>query len=668
MLPALLSVAPSAYRFETPCLLCGGELRVFKEPTRWQSGAIWQQSLETFGTLPQGIVLPLELESAGHNRQDLLGYELLVALRWSGNPLLRGCPVFLAAWQPLEAILRKKPDLLLVRPAVEFHRLPEAIDRLPAFIRNVTEGQVQPASPSAIDELSGADEQASRVSYHDLANDFYAAYRLWKGYLSLLRKAESNGVSGASAELLSLSETHFEWESYVESKLRTPLVRRFQASRAGQRAPRYPVIEQSLDVLAYHLQEGLPPGTRILMVDDEFHKGSAEALLKILFRAPAFTKCLPNEWVYSELTSKGPQDRWARFVCVRSAELARNWLAYWDGIGSHDTIESEAWEDWLKRWDRELSPGAKGRGGRNDPLDVFAQSREFVLDRHSAGPRITSTVVLLDLRLEPVQNALYSIKEFSSYHLRRMIKAEKPDLPIVMFTASRQVLNFAELLDASSEIDGWFIKEGPDIPVEENDENSANSVAYLLERVHLYSTLRGWYRASFAWDSERKLAYSRLFHSKEAGVIFDEIATVSSRLFQQIRERRLDSVTLGDSITFLKFIQERVPSAPFAVSQVLVARRVALAVLLWTADVTAAGLSWNADDFASLLPGRPIHKRIKWVYDKLNFNQVLWMRSSDVLSQLLREELDWLENIQWPAEKRSTILAALLRERQLLDA
>ena len=60
-------------------------------------------------------------------------------------------------------------------------------------------------------------------------------------------------------------------------------------------------------------------------------------------------------------------------------------------------------------------------------------------------------------------------------------------------------------------------------------------------------------------------------------------------------------------------------------------------------------------------------KIVKAVYDKLNFNQVLWMRSSGVLSQLLREEFDWLAAIQWPQQKRQAISEALLKERTLLN-
>jgi len=401
------------------------------------------------------------------------------------------------------------------------------------------------------------------------------------------------------------------------------------------------------------------------MVDDEFDKGSAEVLLRVLFRQRSFTKQMKDEWVFSELTDKGPQERWARFVCVRNTALAKNWLAYWEGIPVGKSAPPDSRREWLLHWDQELNPGAQGDDTR-EPGDIFDQCREFVLDRHSAGPRIKSTVVLLDLRLEPVREQLYSIRDFSSYAFRRHVKEERPDLPIIMFTASRQILNLAELLDSSGEIDGWFVKEGPDIPVDKDDANSANSVAYLLERVHLYSTLRGWYRASFDWPVDRKLAYARLFHSNQASDIFAEIGRTSDKLFREILERQQQRAS-REMDTYLSYIQERVSDAPFPVCQTLVARRVALAALLWTSDLTPGVPEWNADAFVSILPGRPIKKVVKYVYDKLNFNQVLWMRSAGVLSQLLVEEIDWLEKLSWPETKSAAILDALSTQRRLID-
>lgn len=668
MILSLVSVAYSDYDFESPLLLVGSSPMVFSDPGSWQTSAAWTRSIAELSGDLQAIVIPLELKTPMSNRQDLLGYELLSALRWSAGEKARGRPVLIAAWQPLQEVLRRKADLLILRPATTFIRLPEAAGQVEHFFEGVTAGRITPASTAEIDASAGGTDQPARtVSYHDLANDYYAAFRLWKGYRALLRQAADNGVTDANREAYALAKVSFPWEGYVRERLESPLIRRFQASRLGLALPRYPVVENDLEILTYHLRYGLPEGTRLLLVDDEFQKGSAEVLLRVLFRQSSFTRELPDEWVYSEQTEGGGDDRWARFVCVRTAELATNWLAYWEQIDADAVSQSSPWQQWLSEWDRELNPSSRRADAAHvEPEDILAQNREFVLDRHSAGPRLKSTIVLLDVRLENVQNALYSVREFPSYRLRRAIKTERPDLPVIMFTASRQILNFAELLDSSRDIDGWFVKEGPDIPVDPDDGNSANSVAYLLERVHLYSTLAGWYRNSYGWDTERKLAYARLFHSKMAATIFAEVTERASEMLGQIHASQTGWKP-GDTRTFLSFIQERVPSTPFPILQNLVARRVAISCLLWTADVTVTGLEWNADAFDRLLPGRPAKKIVKAVYDKLNFNQVLWMRSSGMLSQLLREEFDWLEGVAWPSERKQAITEALRRERQLLN-
>jgi len=664
----LQPVPVSEYRFDSPAVFHAGQLFTFVDPSAWSAGDTWLANLESITPPPEAIVIPLELRSERCHLQDLLGYELFSVLRWSGSERFRGVPVLLASWQPVESILRRKPDLLMVQPAVEFVRLPDALLRLPEFLRRITEGRIQPARPEEIAELSSCgDLQARRVSYHDLANDYYAAHRLKEGYLALLKRGMETGIPEAEAEYRSLSSMRYGWEDGLKTKLRSPLIRKFLASRLGASAPRYPIVDDSLDILKYHLQEGLACGTRVLLVDDEFHKGFADVLLRLLFRQTSFTKQLKDEWVYSEAGNGAPQERWARFVCVRNAELAANWLAYWEGIASEDVSQRPAWRNWLANWNRGLNPNVKSRRLALDPIDVFSQGRGFVLDRPSAGPRIKSTIVLLDLRLDAIREALYSIRDFSSYGLRKSIKAERPDLPVIMFTASRQILNFSELLDSSSEIDGWFIKEGPDIPVDPENANSANAAAYLLERLHLYSTLRGWYRSSFDWPTERKLAYARLFHSRSAKETFSDIRARSHALFRQVLGRNWEGPH-SETDTYWTFIQKRVPPVPFPICQTLVARRVVLACLLWTARMTPAGPEWNTEAFVSLLPGRPIKRLVKWVYDKLNFNQVLWMRSSEVLSQLLKEEIDWLEEIEWPDDRKSAILDALSRERRRIES
>jgi len=67
----------------------------------------------------------------------------------------------------------------------------------------------------------------------------------------------------------------------------------------------------------------------VLLVDDEFDKGVADTLLQVLFRQTAFTVQYQEQAVYS---SKQNDVAKARFVCVKTAEAARNWLRYWGDL------------------------------------------------------------------------------------------------------------------------------------------------------------------------------------------------------------------------------------------------------------------------------------------------------------------------------------------------
>lgn len=656
------------YAGDEPLFLADSQVLGFNDPVEWQTVEAWVASLESMERPPRAVILPLELPAPGWSRQDLYGMELLSHLRWSAPESIRCIPVLAIAWQPLIDVLRKRADFLLIKPAIDFCRLPEALDRVTKFADDVAKGNIQATSIAEIEiDACKPSLASSSVSYHDLANDYYAAYRLWMGYKGLLRQAQDKGVTSAKAELERVLATHLDWEPKLRQKLRTPLVRQFQASRIAVQIPRYPVVDSILEIVEHHLNLGLPADTRILFVDDEFEKGSAEVLLQMLFRASSFTRRVEDEWVYCEESSKNSDVRWARFVCVRSVPLALNWLVHWGEIPESCLASRDHWTAWLGRWSKELTGSAGKQLADMDSQDILGENREFVLDSKRSSPRSPYTVMLLDLRLKPVTETLYSVREFPSVGLRTLVKSHKPELPVIIFTASRQIMNSAELLDSTREIDGWLVKEGPDIPVDPQDANSASAAAYLFERIHLYSTLGSWYRESFGWDTKRKLACAQLYSSTHAQRLLGEISGTSQRVFDEIREGKAVCPP-GD--TFLAFIQKQVSAHPFAVVQTLVARRVALATLLMCATTQNGSLEWDAnaaEDFDQRLPGRPAKKLVIAVYDKLNFNQVLWMRSANLLSQLLREEFDWLESQTWPDEKRHAILNNLRRERELLE-
>jgi hypothetical protein len=108
------------------------------------------------------------------------------------------------------------------------------------------------------------------------------------------------------------------------------------------------------------------------------------------------------------------------------------------------------------------------------------------------------------------------------------------------------------------------------------------------------------------------------------------------------------------------FIKDHVPDERFPIRR-LVARRLAIATLLWTAT-DPQNETWDVRRWDELLPG-------SWtltptaLHEKIHFNRVLWMRSTNVLAQTLPHELDWLVSVDWPEDKKDSILTALEQER-----
>jgi hypothetical protein len=233
-----------------------------------------------------------------------------------------------------------------------------------------------------------------------------------------------------------------------------------------------------------------------------------------------------------------------------------------------------------------------------------------------------------------------------SVQLREAIKAEDPDFPVIMLTASRQAVNFAAVMAGAREVDGWLTKEAPDVPAD--DENSSRAVHYLLERLHLFACLRDWYRPEFEWNLERKLAYAHLHNSPYRDSCLGHVAARAEAVFSALlRDRTLQDKYRGEK--FYSCIESEVAPLRFDVERRLVARRVAVAALLHTAQWAPGGPHWDVDAFQNLMPGRPDKKIVKAVYDVVNFNDRLWLTTSDpaLVERLLKEEYEWLLNRHW---------------------
>lgn len=664
------------YKFDAPLLITDMEFNK-PEPANWVSGSAWVNHLSHVGKHKNeygkllGIVIPLELKSGSLARQDLLGVELLTWLRWSTPSHLKELPVLILAFLPLEKILQRTLNLLLVSSGTRFVRLPEARESIKEFDKAIRDDNQKAAMrfcATDLDRIAGAGGGvAEAVTYHDLANNYYSAYRLWEGYKSALVAArEGLGKRDAKVIEATLDELNREdnnlnkWKKEkIDSLLGQPHIQQYLAlAKKRPSVPLYPIVAQGNQVILRHVKEGLPSTTRILIVDDEFDKGLGEVLLQILFKQSKFTsKNGSAEWVYSETTVKGD---WARLVCVKSADAAAHWLTYWGNLEASKSTEDQ-YKKWYGNWAETLNVSLSLHGNEADPRDALER-----VDNPQAQPKGANTVVLLDIRLETgEQREPYAPQELSSMKLLNLIKQQENPVPVIMNTASRQAMNYAIAMESASMFDGWLTKEGPDMSLD--NTNSTRAVHYLLERLHEFACTHEWYREELEWEPEWKREYSKLRSHPKWEDSLSRITEIARNLFISIQEEAFcsgydDYCSDGTNESAAKGLgwadswgEYNHTGADICtpLERRLVLRRVIIAALLQTADLEAGGrLKWNVEKFNGLIPGKGFRKKIKAVYDIVrNFNVEVWLRSSrpELLEMLLREEYIWLLN-QFPQE------------------
>jgi hypothetical protein len=140
--------------------------------------------------VPLGMVLPLELACAGRRRREFFGLDLLGWLRWSSQNAWANIPIYAFAFSGLQEILRTRPSAELVALGTTFRRLPEALRDLAAWVSDLRSGRLPTACRASLERaLVGPGATAFALSHHDLANEYYAAWRLWRGYGRALQDA-----------------------------------------------------------------------------------------------------------------------------------------------------------------------------------------------------------------------------------------------------------------------------------------------------------------------------------------------------------------------------------------------------------------------------------------------------------------------------------------------
>ena len=666
------------YKFDAPLLITSMEF--YKPaPGKWESGSAWVSQLSHIGKHEKeygkllGIVIPLELKSGSFARQDLLGVELLTWLRWSAEESQRCVPVLVTAFQSLESVLRSTFNLLVVAGGTRYLRLPDDSGRLEAFVKEIGKPTASKfwANASELDRLAGtAGDSVRRMSYHDLANDHYGAYRLWEGYKAALEDAHKK-IRGKDAKTsldneikriekyedgLNARNEKPVWVEKTEALLSQPHVKQYLAlAKQGLGAPGYFAVQDAEDLILRHVEKGLPPKTRILLVDDEFDKGLADVLLQILFKKSEFTikKKDQSEWVYMELNQGKP---WARLVCVKTADLATQWLGCWGDIDeTNDSQESESDRDseggqkfsaskrqWFNSW---LNDAPFSSEHEKNNLRNILSEIERLPDTSDGGRGYyrKDTLVLLDLRLEPgEQQDTYEPLNLKSAQLRELIKQKEEPAPVIMFTASRQAMNYAMVMNEAGKTDGWLIKEGPDI--NPDNENSARSVHYLLRHIHRLAVRREWYRDELGWEGEWIEAYDALRSMPNWDERLKKIRDAAQMAFEKTQDQKFlskDEIQNGLRLKWMDtFISELGKS-----EKILAQRLVVFVIALSAGKIENGKFEHVVANFNAKMPGARgrAGKENGVVYpsDVVTFKP-LWAKYKDLPSQMLKEEYEWI--------------------------
>jgi len=610
------------------------------------SPELWLDAIEANAASLSGVVLPLELRVRGQGRSQLGGIELLRWLRWSSKGTARLVPVLAVAWQPLEEILRRVPELLLVGSGTRFARIPEVLEGTPRIIERFMEQvRVEPekwrAREGDLNRLaSGASEGAAQLTHHDLANEGYSASRLWAGYVRALEEAGGKRPPRKLTEKLEWARgVSFDWQDELLRRQRQPAYQQFQIARRSIPTPQYPPVPDGPTIIERHATSGLPRSLRVLLVDDEFDKGLASVLVKTLFGDVEFTSKGPgdNEWLYSEERDRG---RWIRLVCVKNTTAAYNWLKYWSECDARTSgAAGRDYNEWLRTWAAVVGAGVGT--SPEDIKDVFRWGRA-ALDSQSARPAKPITVILLDLRLQRGEpEVAYDPTEFASLEFRGSVKEARPDLPVILFTASRQALNYAAAMSQAGLQDGWLTKEAPDVPTD--DSNSSRAVQYLLQRLHLFSVSGEWYRPELGWSSDQMLEFNQLWQRLDRDQLLESVGKTAQHLFDSAKAGRTQVIEHG--VRFFGFVKSRMPAPACAVMPRLAARKLAVACLLHTANWEREEPRWDARQFQTLLPQGPDGKEkdVDGIYHVVNFTRDLWLPGRESpLNRLLIEEYKWL--------------------------
>jgi len=526
-----------------------------------------------------GFVIPLEFSFQSDQLTHFDGITLLECLQVSD---FKEKPMLVYSWLTIETILRIRPSSALIAGNTFFKQMPFPLpEYMPKFLRLKPDEQTQ--TSMAFSDLTS--------TYHDMANDYYGAYRLWLGFKHAISIHAQSFMSDADA--LQSSQMERWWANKAEHFNSLP----YKSQQAKLQSlpitrPQYPdYFDKPQMLLGQHVKTGLDKKLRILYIDDEYHKGYSDVLRSMFFFKELFNQQLTNICpdsapetgdIWGQTTADG--DKNIRFVACSNVETAKHWLKDWGVLKLNPVEQKQSLNDFMTRLAfflnqtpqqqakliLQLDPDSKNQSQalilykeikiskqkerdkslvlniinqikakdvdgtikflekislasnkvslldfkkilpknqniddklilkyakllksaieeerccyRSENIAKYLNCQQFLeAEKKLCHPPYT-TVIFLDLKLEPHRDTGKDIRQYASIQLLESISKESPNTPVILFTASRQVLNYLQIFDSSKyRIKGWFVKEAPDMP--ESPENSMYSMYYLLHKI-----------------------------------------------------------------------------------------------------------------------------------------------------------------------------------------
>lgn len=535
-----------------------------------------------------GFVIPLEFNFQSDQLAHFDGISLLECLLQV--PSVKEKPVLIYSWLTLESVLRIRPSSALISANTFYKQMPFDLTGHIALFSSLNPN---PHQQTAI----GVSDLAS--TYHDMANDYYGAYRLWVGF-----KHAITTHAQAFTEPANTLQKELTWWVDKEHYFNSLLYKSQQAKLQNLpiTRPHYPDYFDFPELLNHHIKSGIDKKWRILYIDDEYQKGYSDVLRSIFF----FKEVSDNQLIPAclDLASE-TGDAWeqttdehgksTRFVACSNIKAAEHWLKNWGILRLNSEDQNQSLCDFLTRLEFFLNQSAKGQDSLislidpenksqsktiklykdikqqniqnntsasiiNKLLDQLKEELEIQVvlqflsnlsnsktetftNFESKAPKIPdnidkprnaclinnfakllkaaieeevsfhrpnttkisnndefleaekkrcnppfTTVIFLDLKLEPHCDVDKDITHYTSIQLLEKISKQSPSTSVVLFTASRQVLNYLQIFDSSRyRIKGWFVKEAPDMS--ESPENSMHAMYYLLRKCHSSSFL-----------------------------------------------------------------------------------------------------------------------------------------------------------------------------------